>query len=151
MFYKLLKLVKSFKNDEGWTFVELIIGIAIVLLLAGGVGVYAVKYLDKASVTTAINDIEGLNLALELYRQDCKRYPTQEQGLDALWEKPVLSPVPSKWNGPYLSKKLPLDPWDNDYVYSVPGDNGLPFKVISLGRDGTVGGVGLDADIDPQD
>lgn len=147
MFYKLLNLIKSLKNDDGWTFIEVIIGIAIVLLLSAGVGVVAVKNLEKANVTAAKSQIGDFKLALEIYRQDCKRYPTKEQGLNSLWEKPVLTPVPANWDGPYIDKKLPLDPWDNEYVYSVPGENGLPFSISSLGADGVPGGVDLDADI----
>ena len=140
-------LYKFFKQDEGWTFIETIIGIAIVLLLSAGVGVVAVKNLEKANVTAAKSQIGDFKLALEMYRQDCKRYPTMEQGLEALWEKPILSPVPVNWNGPYIDKMLPLDPWDGEYIYSVPGENGLPFSISSYGADGVPGGENLDRDI----
>lgn len=140
-------LYKFFKKDDGWTFIETIIGIAIVLLLSAGVGVVAVKNLEKAHITAAKSQIGDFKLALEMYRQDCKRYPTIEQGLEALWNKPVLSPVPSHWDGPYIDKKLPLDPWDGEYIYSVPGENGLPFTIISNGADGVPGGLDLDMDI----
>ena len=140
-------LYSFFKKDDGWTFIETIIGIAIVLLLSAGVGVVAVKNLEKAYVTAAKSQIGDFKLALEMYRQDCKRYPTNEQGLEALWEKPILSPVPSNWDGPYIDKKLPLDPWDSKYNYSVPGQNNLPFTIISYGADGVSGGLNLDMDI----
>lgn len=147
MFYKLLKLIRILKKDDGWTFIEVIIGVAIVMLLSAGVGVVAVKHLDGAKQTSAKSQIGSFKLALEMYRQDCDRYPTNEQGLEALWEKPVLSPVSEGWDGAYIEKKLPLDPWKNPYVYSVPGENGLPFTISSLGADGVPGGTGLDSDI----
>ena len=82
-----------------------------------------------------------------MYNQDCKIYPSKEQGLEALWEKPILSPSPQNWDGPYTDKIIPLDPWDNEYIYSIPGDNGLPFTITSLGADGSVGGTGLNKDL----
>lgn len=141
------KILRELKKDDGWTFIETIIGMAIVLILSAGVGVVAFKNLDKANVTSAKSQIGDLKLALEMYRQDCSRYPTPEQGLLALWEKPVLSPVPKGWNGPYIDKVLPQDPWDNDYIYSVPGENGLPFTITSLGADNSPGGEGTNSDI----
>ena len=74
-------------------------------------------------------------------------YPSSEQGLKALWEKPASSPEPLFWNGPYISKSLPKDPWGNEYTYVVPGENNLPFSIICYGKDGTEGGEGNDADI----
>lgn len=140
-------IFKIVKNEDGWTFIETIIGIAIVLLLSTGVGVVAVKQMSKANVAATKSQIGNFKLALEIYRQDCKRYPTMEQGLNALWEKPVLSPVPKNWDGPYIDKKTPLDPWDSEYEYSIPGENGLPFTISSLGADGTPGGTNLNSDI----
>ncbi|QEN05061.1 type II secretion system protein GspG [Thiospirochaeta perfilievii] len=145
------KLIKILKEDDGWTFIETIIGIAIVLLLTTGVGVVAVKQMEKANVTAATSQIGNFKLALEMYRQDNKVYPTVEQGLNSLWEKPVLSPVPKNWDGPYIDKKTPLDPWDNEYLYKIPGENGLPFTISSLGADSTIGGLGLNKDINSYD
>lgn len=141
------KLLNIIKREEGWTFIETIIGIAIVLILSAGVGVMAIKQLDKANVTAAKSQLGNFKLALEMYRQDCKRYPTQEQGLEALWEKPILSPSPKGWDGPYLDKKLPLDPWENPYEYSIPGEHNLPFTISCLGADGQIGGEGLEMDL----
>ena len=73
-------------------------------------------------------------------------YPTSEQGLSALFVKPV-SLSNDNWDGPYLSKAIPKDPWGNDYQYYVPGENGLPYGIMSLGKDGVEGGEGKDADI----
>ncbi|QEN06354.1 type II secretion system protein GspG [Thiospirochaeta perfilievii] len=138
---------KILKEDDGWTFIETIIGIAIVLLLSTGVGVVATKQLSKANVTAAKSQIGNFKLALEIYKQDCKIYPTQEQGLEALYEKPQLSPAPLNWDGPYIDKKVPLDPWDNEYKYNNPGVNGLPFTITSLGADALPGGEGINSDI----
>ena len=74
-------------------------------------------------------------------------YPTAEQGLGALWEAPLLEPVPSDWNGPYIERNVAPDPWDRAYDYEQPGPNGLPFGIQSLGADGLPGGSGSDADI----
>lgn len=140
-------LFKLLKQDEGWTFIETIIGIAIVLLLSSGVGVVAVKQMSKANIAASKSQISNFKLALELYRQDNNRYPTSEQGLPSLWEKPILNPLPTNWNGPYIDKKTPLDPWNNEYEYNIPGENGLPFTISSLGADGTPGGTDQDMDI----
>ena len=131
-------IYRIIKEDDGWTFIETIIGIAIVLLLSAGVGVVAVKNLERANSTAAKSQIGDFKLAIEMYRQDCKRYPTEEQGLNALWEKPALSPVPTGWNGPYIDKRVPNDPWDGEYTYSVPGENGLPFTITAHGPDGDI-------------
>ena len=75
------------------------------------------------------------------------QYPTREQGLDALWEKPILEPVPTGWEGPYVTKKIINDPWGHPYELTVPGPNGLPFGLRSLGADGKVGGEGNNKDL----
>lgn len=121
--------------------------IAIILVLTSTVGFMAFRYLGNARVATARSQIATLSLALSAFMLDNDRYPSDGQGLDALWQKPVLEPVPESWNGPYLSKKVPNDPWGNEYVYRVPGPNGLPFEIVCLGADGAAGGEGNDADI----
>jgi len=107
----------------------------------------AFRYIDKARVATARSQVETISLALNAYALDCMRYPTQEQGLEALWTKPSTEPVPSGWGGPYLTKKLSADPWGRAYELVVPGPNGLPFGVRSLGADSKEGGEGNDKDI----
>jgi general secretion pathway protein G len=133
--------------DEGWTFMETLIAIAIVLILSSSVGYIAVQYLDKARIATARSQIETFSVALESYYIDCGRYPSSEQGLSALWQKPSVEPVSQNWSGPYLYKDIPKDPWGNGYEYSVPGQNGLPYGIRSFGADGREGGSGNDADI----
>jgi len=133
--------------EAGWTFVETLVSIGIVLLLSTSVGFFAFKYLEKAKTTTARSQISTLALALDAYYMDCGAYPTAEQGLSALWEAPKSEPVPAAWNGPYLSRKLPLDPWGGAYEYIIPGEGGLPFGIRSLGADRREGGEKNDKDI----
>ena len=134
-------------NDDGWTFMETLIVIAIVLILTSSVGYMAIKYLDKARIATAKSQIESFSTALESYYIDCGRYPTSEQGIKALWEKPTVQPISDKWAGPYIYKNAPNDPWGNPYEYIAPGQNGLPYSIRSFGADDKEGGEGNDADI----
>lgn len=134
-------------SEDGWTFMETLIVIAIVLILTSSVGFMAIKYLDKARIATARSQIDSFCVALESYYIDNGRYPSEEQGLTALWSKPGIEPVSNKWNGPYMYKEIPKDPWGNGYIYTVPGPDGLPFELISLGADAKMGGEGNDADI----
>lgn len=126
---------------------EVLIVIAIILILTSAVGFMAFRYIDKARQVTAKSQIETLSLALNAYAADCKQYPSKEQGLDALWIKPVLEPLPTGWNGPYVNKKITADPWGTQYEYAVPGPNGLPFGLRSFGADGKEGGEGNNKDI----
>lgn len=121
------------KNEDGWTFIETIIVIGIVLILSAGVGVMASKQLDRAKIAAVKSQMSNFRIALEMYNQDCNRYPTEEQGLEALQNRPLLHPVSKGWDGPYLDKELPLDPWDETYIYSNPGENGLPYSITSTG------------------
>lgn len=143
----MIKKFSKSKKNEGWTFIETLIVIAIVLILTASVGFSAVKQLDKARIATAKSQIESFTLALDAYYMDNGTYPTQEQGLDALWIKPTITPEPKHWDGPYLSKPVPDDPWGNAYQYVVPGENNLPYGITSYGNDGFEGGEGNDADI----
>lgn len=136
---------KKRKQTEGWTFIETLIVMAIVLILTASVGISAIKQLDKAKIVTAKSQIETFSLALDSYYMDIGDYPTQDEGLDALWTAP--SSADNKWNGPYLSKAVPKDPWENDYIYTIPGENNLPYGICSYGKDGLEGGEGNDADI----
>lgn len=144
---KTLKIYIKKNRDDAWTFIETLIVMAIVLILVAAVGINAIKQIDKAKIVTTKSQIETFGLALDSYYMDNGFYPSVEQGLDALWSRPSTSPEPSFWNGPYISKTVPKDPWGNDYIYSVPGENGLGFGIKSLGKDGMEGGNGNDADI----
>ena len=135
------------KADKGFTFIETIITISIILILSAAVGFSAVKYIDRARIAACRNQIETFRLALQSYFLDCGHFPTETQGLQALWEKPTLSPVPVRWDGPYVDRQIPKDPWGSDYIYKNPGEKNLPFTIISYGADGKMGGEGMDAEI----
>jgi general secretion pathway protein G len=126
---------------------EVLIVIAIILILTSAVGFMAFRYIDKARQVSTKSQLETLSLALNAYALDCKQYPSKEQGLDALWVKPTIEPMPAGWSGPYVNKKITADPWGHVYEYIVPGPNGLPFGISSLGADGKEGGEGNDKDI----
>jgi len=135
------------KKDDGFSFAETIAVLAIMLILTAGVGFSAAGYVQKARKLSAENQIEIYRLALQSYYLDCGMYPSDEQGLDALWEKPVLYPVPAGWNGPYVNKEIQKDPWGNRFVYSTRKNRKLPFTVVSYGSDGLEGGSGDAEDI----
>lgn len=140
-----LKQIKTKK--EGWTFVETLIVMAIVLILTASVGFSAMKQVDKARVVTAKSQMETLSLALDSFCLDMGRYPYESEGFDALFLRSAVISGDESWNGPYVEKKIPKDPWGKNYVYSVPGENGRPYSLKSLGRDGVEGGDGYDEDI----
>ncbi len=137
------------QNKKGFSLVELLVAVTIMLILAGAVGVKVWGWVSKARIARAESDIESLKTAINLYEADNSCLPTERQGLEALIEKPVIPPVPKKWrDGGYLeSKSLPLDPWDNPYVYIAPTPKNKSFEIISYGADGEPGGEGEDADI----
>ncbi len=126
------------KYEEGWTFIETLIVLSIILVLTSTVGFMAFKYVGKARVVAARTQIENFSMALDTYAMDNSMYPSADQGLGALWTKPILEPVPKNWDGPYLKKKPGRDPWGNDYQYTVPGPHGLPYGIRSVGADGDI-------------
>jgi general secretion pathway protein G len=137
----------KYKRDRGFTFIETIAALSIIIILTAAVGFSSIKYIDRARVVACRNQIESFRLSLQSYYLDCGMYPNEAQGLAALWEKPVISPVPPLWDGPYLDRKLPKDPWGNEFRYKNPGENNLPFSIISFGADGKEGGEAQNADI----
>lgn len=142
---------KKEKKDEGWTLLETIIVIAIVLLLTGTVGFAGMKYVERARIVSVRSELASLSLALDAYYLDCGRYPTQDQGLKALLERPVVEPVSKNWSGPYLNKDSYEDSWEHEYQYEVPGDGNMPYNLYSFGADGLPGGENADADIFSRD
>lgn len=126
---------------------EVLIVIAIILILTSGVGFMAFRYVAKSRQVTTRSQVDTLALALDAYAFDCLRYPTSEQGLEALWTRPDREPMPKGWSGPYVTKRPGKDPWGNPYEYAAPGPSGLPFGIRSLGADGRAGGEGNDADV----
>ena len=134
----------------GFTLLELVVVIIVLGLLAGLVAPQIFGRVSEARITTARTQIELLGVALDNYRLDNGMYPTTEQGLAALREKPARGPVPSNWRGPYLRKDLPVDPWKRPYQYRSPGAGNAGYELLTLGRDGKAGGSEEDADITGQ-
>lgn len=126
---------------RGFTLLELLVVIVIIGLLAGYVAPRYFAQVGKSEVQAARAQIDALEKALDQYRLDARRYPSTEQGLQALVERPAGE---ARWSGPYLKKAVPNDPWGNPYVYRNAGDG---IEILSYGRDGRPGGSELDADI----
>lgn len=128
---------------KGFTLLELLVVVVIIGLLAGFVAPRYFGQVGKSEVNVAKAQIDALEKALDQYRLDTGRFPSNELGLKALVERPSSEP---KWNGPYLKKAVPLDPWGKAYLYKTPGQKG-DYDLLSYGRDGQPGGSGEDADI----
>ena len=144
------KLKKDGKRLRGFSFIEVMVVIIILGLLSSIVGVYLFDSAEKAKADATKTQIRGLETALDLYRLHNSRYPSSEQGLKALLERPEVGLIPKNWNGPYLrGNNLPEDGWDSPFRYI--SENGNEFEIISLGADGIDGGVDLDADISSSD
>jgi len=138
------KLLKHSHTQRGFTLIELLVVLVILGLLAGLVGPQVLRYTGSAKSDTAKLQIEELGAGLDLFHLEVGRYPTTEEGLKALVEQPAGI---TTWNGPYLKKKrIPLDPWGNDYHYQYPGEQGV-YDLYSYGNDNSEGGEGNDADI----
>lgn len=134
-------------RSRGFTLLELLVVIVIIGLLAAYVGPKYFSQLGKSEVTIAKAQIEAFEKSLDTYRLDVGRYPTTEEGLAALLTAPASAA--GKWNGPYLKKGIPLDPWGHSYQYRSPGSKG-DYEITSTGKDGQPGGAGEDADISSQ-
>lgn len=133
---------------RGFTLLELIVVIIVLGLLAGLVAPQIFGRLGEAKDVAARTQMSLLGTALDNYRLDNGSYPTTDQGLRALREKPVGGVPAPNWRGPYLRKDIPLDPWDRPYVYRSPGErNPTGYDLMTLGRDGKAGGTGEDADL----
>ena len=130
-------------SSTGFTLLELLVVMVIIGLLAGYVGPRYFSQIGKAEVKVARAQMEALEKSLEQYRLDTGHFPTQEQGLVAVVKKPNNEP---RWEGPYLKKDLPMDPWGRPFIYKVPGTRG-DFDLSSLGKDGVPGGTGEGADL----
>lgn len=127
----------------GFTLLELLVVVAIIGLLAAYVGPKYFGQLGKSEQALARAQIESFHRALASYRLDVGQFPSTEEGLGALLVKPATA---AKWNGPYLSKAVPLDPWSRAYIYRAPGAKG-DYDLISYGKDGQPGGSGDAADV----
>lgn len=146
---------KEESGQGGFTFVETLAVLAIGAVLAAGASVSVFKAVESAKEFSAKETLAQYQAALHSYYIDCRTYPSTEQGLSALWEKPLLVPVPESWKGPYVDKEISSDPWGNEYVYLHQGSaafpdecpQNIPFAIISYGADGKVGGEGMNSDI----
>jgi general secretion pathway protein G len=130
------------KGSKGFTLIELLVVMAIIALLAALVGPRLFPKLGKGKQSAAKAQVELLGQALDQFRLDVGRYPTTQEGLNAL----AANPGADKWEGPYLKKGLPADPWDRPYQYQSPGSHG-EYDLLSYGRDGQPGGDGEDKDV----
>lgn len=128
------------KKDDGFTFVETIAVVGIMLIMSAGVGLSISNYIEQSRVATVKNQLQIFTMALQSYYLDCGVYPNEEQGLNALFIKPESFPVPKGWKGPYVNKKISNDPWGNPYVYELENDFNLPFVIYSFNSDGVKGG-----------
>ena len=128
---------------RGFTLIELLVVVVIIGLLAGFVAPRYFGQVGKSEVSVAKAQIDALEKALDQFRLDTGHYPSAEQGLKALVERPLNE---AKWAGPYLRKEVPLDPWGKPYLYKIPGEK-TEFELTSYGRDGQPGGTGENADI----
>lgn len=133
----------SHPRQPGFTLLELLVVIVIIGLLAAYVGPKYFSQLGKSKATVAKSQIDAFGRALDAYRLDVGRYPSTDEGLVALLSKPASA---DHWNGPYLGKEVPPDPWGNAYTYRSPGSKG-DIEIISYGSDGKAGGTGDAADI----
>lgn len=135
--------LRNIKSSQAFSLMELLVVLVILGLLAAAVGPTLYKRINPAKQTAARDQIQSFLTALDSYFIDVGRYPSSQQGLLALRKKPEGT---KNWDGPYLKKEIPNDPWDNAYKYQAPGRNG-GYEIISFGADGVEGGEEVNHDI----
>lgn len=134
------------RQEGGFTLIEIMVVVVILGILAALVVPQVMSRPDQAKVTVAKGDIKAIAAALDMYKLDNFSYPSTQQGLEALVSRPSGSPQPRNWNADGYLKRLPKDPWGNEYQYLAPGTKG-PYDLFSYGADGKPGGSELNADI----
>jgi len=131
-------------RQAGFTLIEIMVVMVIIGLLMALVGPNLIGRSEKAKVQAAAMQIERLGTVLDTFRLDVGRYPTTQEGLQVLVQRPMGV---DRWDGPYLNKGVPKDPWDRPYIYRSPGEAGRPYDLYSLGADGAPGGTDNNRDI----
>ena len=139
--------VASVRAIRGFTLLEMLVVLVIIGLIASLVGPRLFSRVDSSKVQVAETQTRMLRGAVETFRLEVGRLPTAEEGLDALMKAPADERAKARWRGPYLDEAVPADPWGNPYKYSMPGRDGMPFALYSLGADGKPGGEANDADV----
>lgn len=134
-------------THRGFTLLEMLVVLVIIGLIASLVGPRLFDRVDTSKVQVAETQIRMLRGALETFRLEVGRLPSESEGLAVLYTPPTDERARARWRGPYLDEPVPLDPWGNPYQYSIPGRDGMPFALYSLGADGQRGGEGVNADI----
>lgn len=138
------RLLQPGRRGQGFTLIELLVVLLIIGLLGGLVAPQVLRYVGTSKQDAAQQQIRHFDNALELYRLEVGRYPSDSDGLEALVQAPADA---DRWNGPYIKgKELPEDPWGNPFQYRAPGQNGA-YDIYSLGADNAEGGEGEDADV----
>lgn len=136
--------VRRLSGQAGVTLIELLVVVTIIALFAALVAPRLFRQVGRSRVTATRAQINSFQTALGAYKLDTSKFPTTEQGLQALRVQPEGV---ARWDGPYLPQDIPADPWGNPYVYKYPGEHGDEPDIVSLGADGMPGGEGDDADI----
>ena len=131
-------------RQSGFTLIEMMVVMVIIGLLMALVGPRFIRQEEKAKVKAARAQIELLGTALDTFRLDCGRYPNSQEGLAALRQRPFGL---DRWDGPYLKKDVPKDPWERQYYYRSPGEGGRPYDLLSYGADGAPGGDSDNRDV----
>jgi general secretion pathway protein G len=137
-------VMKRHRGTAGFTFIEMMVVVSIIGLLIVLVGPRFIRGQEKAEVRAAAAQIANFGTALDTFRLDVGRYPTTQEGLGALNQRPSGT---DRWDGPYLKTNPPADPWSRPYFYRSPGEGGRPYDLYSLGADGSPGGDGPNRDV----
>ncbi len=136
--------MKRSRYNAGFTFIEMMVVVSIIGLLIVLVGPRFIRGQEKAETRAAAAQIANFGTALDTFRLDVGRYPTTQEGLGALLQRPGST---DRWDGPYLKTNVPNDPWGRPYFYRSPGEGGRPYDLYSLGSDGAPGGDGPNRDV----